>query len=206
MEALENIASTEMYYPFTCRNYIYIKEKGKIIQKTEVGHNHAHSFESVVSHLYDSPESFSISKEEEEYYSKQELQYLRRIQKYLLFIEMKDLDIENNTIQRYRNKREKRYLHQYIYSYSKETIQEFTTGNRNFTVRKWYRECPKYREYAPKEYRVLMVDSEDNFRLYVEFTHREVKRYKEIKDKFRDNTFKDNDKIIVTYFKILEEF
>ena len=43
--------------------------------------------------MYDYPETFNISTEEEEFYSKQELKYLRRVQKYLLFIGLKDLGI-----------------------------------------------------------------------------------------------------------------
>ena len=80
------------------------KENGKYIKKSVVGHSHAHSFEEVVSALYSSPESFSIAKDEEQYYSKQELEYLRRVQKYLLFIGMKDLEKQKVPVSRYRNK------------------------------------------------------------------------------------------------------
>lgn len=91
-EALGEIAFTGFYYSFTDRHFIGEKENGKYIWKSVIWHNHAHSFEEVVRALYDSPESFNIAKDEEQYYSKQELEYLRRVQKYLLFIGLKDLE------------------------------------------------------------------------------------------------------------------
>lgn len=201
-EAFQNIASVGFYYPFTCRCYLYTKEKGKLIAKKEIRHTHTHSFEDVVRYLYDSPNSFSISESEEDFYSKQQLQYLKFVQKYLLFIGMKDL--ENKTVQRYRNKREKKYIHQYIYRYPKETLEDFITGKRNFTVRKYSAMTVNYIKYKPKEYRVLMTDTESNFRLYVEFTYREIKEYRDIKAIYHNKQLQDEEKVEVTYFKILE--
>lgn len=42
--------------------------------------------------------------------------------------------------------------------------------------------------------------------MFVEFTYEEVKLYKDIKNIYKRNDLKDNDKIIVVYFKILEIF
>lgn len=82
-EALGEIAFTGFYYSFTDKHIISWKdENGKFKQKSVIGHNHAHSFEEVVESLYHFPESFHIAKEEEQYYSKQELEYLKRVQKY----------------------------------------------------------------------------------------------------------------------------
>ena len=100
-DALADIAYTGLYYSFNCKE-IFNTDDGDEIT---VGHNHAHSFDEVVRFLYDFPESFSISKEDEKFYSEQELHYLRRVQKYLLFIGLKDInDTKKIPVSRYRNK------------------------------------------------------------------------------------------------------
>ena len=87
VEALEDIAFTGFYYPYTCGYFSLAKVTDEDHNlKIKKGHTHSHSFEQVVKSLYDFPESFSISKDEEQFYSKQQLKYLRRVQKYLLFI------------------------------------------------------------------------------------------------------------------------
>ena len=205
-EALGEIAFTGFYYSFTARCVIKMKEKGKIIQKSVVGHDHAHSIEGVVKALYNSPESFNISKEEEKYYSKQELEYLRRVQKYLLFIGMKDLKEIKAPVSRYRNKIHSKYENVFIYRLNDFALNKVLEGKRNFRVTDWYPEYKGPRIYKTKEYRALIVDKDDNFKMYVEFTNEEVKFYKDIKDVCKDNTLKDDDKLIVKYFKILEIF
>jgi hypothetical protein len=82
--ALEELTYAGFYYPF---NALTRDEKGNLL----VGHCHTHDFEGVVQELYFNPESFSIPVEDEEYYSKQELKYLREIQAYLQFIGLKDV-------------------------------------------------------------------------------------------------------------------
>lgn len=42
--------------------------------------------------------------------------------------------------------------------------------------------------------------------MLVEFTYKEVKLYKDIKNVYKRDDLKDNDKVIVNYFKILEIF
>ena len=64
-DALANIAFTGLYYSFDCKEIAYTKEGVKITFE----HSHAHSFDEVVSSLYDFPESFSIPKEDEKFYS-----------------------------------------------------------------------------------------------------------------------------------------
>ena len=72
-DALADIEFTELYYSFNCKIIAYTKDRVKITY----GHSHAHSFEEVVRSLYDFSESFSIPKEDEKFYSEQELHYLR---------------------------------------------------------------------------------------------------------------------------------
>ena len=206
VEALGNIACTGLYYSFTSKYIKSWRENGKIVKDVVVAHNHAHSFEEVVRVLYDSPESFSIAKDEEEFYSKQELNYLRRVQKYLLFIKMKDLETIKSPASRYRNKKHSKYESAFIYKLDDEAIKNIINGKRNFKVNEWYPEYSGNEIFKPKSYQALIVDKEDNFKLFVEFTKRESKNYKDIKDVCTIENLKDNDKLIVTYFKILEMF
>ena len=114
--ALGEIAFTGFYYPFTDRHVIQQKDKnGKMVKKFIVGPNHMYSLEDVVESLYNSPESFNISKEEEPFYSQQELDYLRRVQNYLLLIGMKDITVENPSKNRYHNKIHSKYETALIY-------------------------------------------------------------------------------------------
>lgn len=204
-KALGDIAFTGFYYSFTDRHITSWKENNKYIKKSVVGHNHAHSFEEVVSALYDSPESFRIAKDEEQYYSKQELAYLRRVQKYLLFIGMKDLETTKSPVSRFRNKIHSKYENALIYRFNDEVLHKIMSGERDFRVIPWYPEH-KCKTYKPKEYQALIVDKEDNFKMFVEFTYEEVKLYKNIKNVYKRDDLKDNDKVIVNHFKILEIF
>lgn len=206
-KALGNIAFTGFYYSFTDKHMVGYKENGKLKIKFVTSHTHAHSFEEVVRALYNSPESFSISKDEEEFYSKQELDYLRRVQKYLLFIGMKDVETRKVPVSRYRNKIHSKYENACIYKFSDETINDILTGKRDFRAIDWYPECRENnKRYKPKEYQALIVDQEDNFKMFVEFTYKEVKYYKDIKNVYKREDLNDDDKIIVFHFKILETF
>jgi hypothetical protein len=206
-EALGDIAFTGFYYSFTYKHIMGWKENGKYIKKSVVGHSHAHSFEEVVSALYSSPESFNIAKDEEQFYSKQELEYLRRVQKYLLFIGMKDLEKQKVPVSRYRNKIHSKYENAVIYRFDDEVLKNILTGKRNFRAIDWYPEYTRNeRKYKPKEFQALIVDKEDNFRMFVEFTYEEIKFYKDIKNVYIRDDLKDDDKVIVNYFKILEIF
>lgn len=205
-DALGDIAFTGFYYSFTDKHMRGKSVNGKLVWQSVVEHNHAHSFEEVVNALYDSPESFSIAKDEEQYYSKQELEYLRRVQKYLLFIGMKDLDNRKAPSSRYRNKIHSKYENAFIYRFSEETLENIVSGKRDFRVIDWYPEYKENKTYKPKEYQALITDYEDNFKMFVEFTFEEVKQYKDIKDVYKRDDLKDDDKVIINHFKILEKF
>lgn len=204
--ALGEIAYTGFYFPFTTKNVIRVRENGKVINKVKIGHDHAHTFDSVVESLYDAPETFSISKEDRQFYSKQELDFLRRVQKYLLFIGMKDLETTRIPASRYRNKIHARYENALIYKFSDFTLNKIMNGEGCFRVIKWYPEYYAPRVYKPREYQALIVDKEDNFKLFVEFTYEEIKTYKEIKNVYKNENLKDDDKLIISNFKILEIF
>ena len=202
-ESLGDIAFTGFYYSFQTKILEISFEEGKRIENEIVGHSHEHSFEDVVRNLYRYPESFSILEEDEEFYSKQELEYLRRVKKYLLFIGLKDLDRVRPPVSRYRNKKYEKYKDSPIYQYSDNMIDNILKNN--FLVSKWYPEY-KQRNYEEGELQVLIVDKLDNFKMFVEYIKNEEKQYKDIKNICKIKDLKDNDKVVITYLKILEKF
>ena len=99
-KALEDICHVGLYYSFSTRN---------LESNEDNYHNHAHSFEEVVRTLYNFPESFNIAQDEEQFYSKQELDYLKKIQSYLLLIGLKDIETVDIPFERYQNKNRSKY-------------------------------------------------------------------------------------------------
>ncbi|MBQ9854223.1 MAG: hypothetical protein IJO57_04240 [Bacilli bacterium] len=199
-EALGSIIQDYFYYPFTCKYITGKKEGKKIVSTTRVGHLHAHSFEDVVKKLYDSPESFSISENEKEYYSKQELNYLRRLQKFLLLIDMKDL--KQNEKNRFKNKKYSIYQNALIYCMNDEAIKDILNKKRNYIITKWYKEYPNK---EINKQRALIVDKEDNFKCLIEFTKSENRNTSEIKNINLDNLIEDK-QVNLKYFNIIEIF
>lgn len=202
-ESLGDIAYAGFYYPFLSKGIFYEESNGEVITEEIVDRYHSHSFEGVVQYLYDYPETFSIKKEDEEFYSKQELNYLRRLQKYLLFIGLKDLENGEVPEDRYNNKLQEKFSSSHIYKLKDSVIKRIIDGKQDFLFWDWY---PEYNVNEESKYCVLVTDLEDNFKLYIEFTHIEVKEYKDIKDIVHEDSLKDNEKVIVRYFKILELF
>lgn len=138
VSALEDICFISFYYSYTCKLITW--KDG--VTSIKIGHTHAHSFEEVVHDLYYFPESFSISKEEEKYFSKQELVYLRKVQNYLLLIGLKDSDDSRPKVSRYRNKLHKKYSNIPKYKLPNHIIEDLLAGKINFVVDKFYKkEC-----------------------------------------------------------------
>ncbi len=200
-DALGDIAFTGLYYPYTSKCVKYENNT----QEECIEHNHAHSFEDVVNDLYFYPESFKISKKEEIYYSEQELEYLKRVQKYLLFIGLKDISTIEISQSRYQNKIHQKYENAFIYKFNDFTLKKIMNGKRDFRLVEYYKGF-KSKIYKPNEYQALIVDKNNNFKLFVEFTYDEVKKYKDIKKLSNSKELKDNDKVIICHFKILETF
>ena len=200
-EALENIANVGLYYPFTAKYQELTKDEIKFV----VDHTHSYSFENVVGALYQNPESFYISKSDEEFYSKQELRYLKKLQKYLLFIGLKDVETEKIPISRYRNKLHEKYKNAYIISLTSELLNNILNGKINFIVYKWYNGY-KENKYGKNEYQCLITDKEYNFKLFIEYTYTEIKLYKNIKDLYHIDNINDTNKVIVKYFHIIERY
>ena len=200
-EALENIADTSFYYSYTTKYQKLTNEGIKFV----VGKTHAHSFENVVRDIYQSPESFRISHDEEEFFSKQELRYLKKLQKYLLFIGLKDINSNKITVTRYRNKLHEKYKNAHIIYLDDNILNNILNDKINFLIFKCY-DIYEPKTYTKGEYQELITDKDYNFKLFIEYTYDEIKLYKDIKDIYHVDNLNDCDKVIVRYFKILDKF
>ena len=80
LDAISNICRIGLTYHYNIENN----------KKDKDYPNHSHDFDSVLKDLYFYPESFNIPDEFKNNYSRQELNYINELQKYLLFIELKD--------------------------------------------------------------------------------------------------------------------
>ena len=75
---------------------------------------------------------------------------------------------------------------------------------RNYVVSKYYEDNLDTSNFT--KFKALILDEEDNSKLFIEYANREVKEYKDVKNVCKIENLKDNDKVIVTYFNILEKF
>ena len=212
-ESLGDIAITGLYYSFTSGYMTGNTTEGF---RYEVGHNHAHSFEEVVKWLYDYPESFSISKDEEEFYSKQELDYLRDVKEYLLFIGMKDCKGNNRSKSRFKNKNQEKYKHYGITNVNDDLAEKILYGKRNYMVT--HTDYPEYhpdiKEYKQNEYISFARNKEGKIIALLEYTKELKKTYREFKkefdetinDYYTNKELKNNDWVIIRYFKILKKY
>ena len=146
----------------------------------------------------------SFSKEEEKYYSEQELKFLKRVRKYLLFIGVKDDLSPRRSMKRYRNPLQKKYKDIYVRSLPNEYIEKIINGEVNYIIQHYNEEYSKEENFKPKEYRNLLCDFDYDIRLLVEYKKSRIKEYKEVKELYKNEEMKDTDKVLVVYFDIKE--
>lgn len=171
----------------------------------KIGHRHAHTFEEVVRDLYDYPVSFSIPKKDEVYYSKQELSYLKILKNYLLLINLNDVE-DTIRISRYRNKLVKKYQNAIILQVDNRVINNIIKGKCVFFAVKKSKYNIELKKYKKGELQYLVIDNKYNFRLLIEYVEKKKQKYKEVKKQVKVSGAKDNDEVIVSYFKVLEVF
>ena len=186
-----------LFYPFNC---VVTTMDGT----RKIDNCHEHTFEAVVRDLYYYPESFSISKKDESYYTEQELSYLRLFKSYLLFIGLKD--IEDNKTSRYRSKLEKKYQKALILELDNRRINSIIKGKRTFFAEKKTKYHKTLRKFEKGELQFLVVDNKYNFRLLIEYVEEKKQKYKEIKRQVKVSGAKDDEYVIIKYFKVLEIF
>ena len=186
------------YYSF---NSITITKDGK----KKVGHRHEHTFEDVVRDLYDYPVSFSIPKKDEIYYSKQELSYLKVLKNYLLLVGLNDVE-DVVRVSRYRNKLVKKYQNAIILKVDNRVINNIIKGKCTFFAVKKSKYNDELKKYKKGELQYLILDNKYNFRLLIEYVEKKKQKYQEVKKQVKVSNTKDNDEVMVNYFKVLEIF
>ena len=187
-----------LYYPFNC---VIVNKDGK----RKIGHCHEHSFESVVRNVYDYPETFNISRKDEYYYSKQELEYLKILKNYFLLVGLTDLP-DNVRVGRFRNKLVKKYQNSIIITLENRYINDIIKGKCVFFAVKKNKDNKELKKYSKGELQYLVMDKKNNFRLLIEYTERKKQKYQDIKKYLKINKTKDTDDVMVSYFKVLEIF
>lgn len=90
-DALADLLNEGFYYSFNTLVRTYDEDGCEHI---EVGHAHAHDFESVVSEVYYNPSVFSIDEEDKALYSEQEYRFLMKIKSYLLAVKREDISYD----------------------------------------------------------------------------------------------------------------
>jgi hypothetical protein len=185
-----------LFYPFNC---VVVTIDG--VRK--IGYCHEHTFEAVVRDLYYHPVSFRISKKDEVYYTKRELSYLKVLKNYLLFIGLRDIE-DNNKVSRYRNKLEKKYRKALILQVDNREINNIIKGKKTFFAVKKNKYNKVIRQYKKGELQYLVIDSKYNFRLLIEYVEKKKQKYKEIKKQVKISNTKDDEDVMVNYFKVIE--
>ena len=203
--AFEEIIWDNFYYPFNARHYEgHYDKNNKWVTEEVIGHMHEHDFDYVIRWVYNSPETFSINKEDEHYYSDQELRFIKHLQGYLNLIGLKDCGAGKPQVNRYRNKMRKKYEKAYVRKASDEIIKAILAGELNYEIYQ-YKVGDKLKNYKKGERRALIMNQDDKFVMSLEFGKSELREYKEVK-KYYKMDLKDTDKVIVNYFKLLEKF
>ncbi|MBQ6686968.1 MAG: hypothetical protein IJN03_00400 [Bacilli bacterium] len=78
----ENYAKTSLYYSFNIGNK----------------HQHAHDFSSVLKMCFDYPDSFNLNNEDKNYYTKDQLEFLDKLQNQSISDELHDIMVNNKFI------------------------------------------------------------------------------------------------------------
>lgn len=187
-----------LYYPF---NSVIVANDGT----KKVGQCHEHSFERVVRELYRYPVSFSLSKKDETYYSKQELAYLQILKNYLLLVGLNDIE-DNVKVSRYRNKLVRKYQKCIIINVDNKRINDIIKGKITFFAVKKNKYNNEIKKFSKGELQYLVLDNKNNFRLLIEYVERKKHKYSDVKKYIKIPKTKDNSDVIVSYFKVLEIF
>ena len=187
-----------LYYPFNC---VIATKDGK----RKIGPCHEHSFESVIRNLYDYPVSFSISKKDEIYYSKQELDYLKLLKNYFLLVGLSDIP-DNVRVSRFRNKLVKKYQKCIIITLDNRVINNIIKGKCLFFAVKKSKDNSQLIKYRKGELQYLITDKKGHFRLLIEYVERKQEKYSDIKKYVKVPNTKDNNYVMVSFFKIIEIF
>lgn len=194
-EALSEIISSFFYYSFNTR---IEDEEGN----TYSGHSHAHNFEEVVAACYDYPEHFDILEEDKKYYSEQQLLFLKRLKKYLLFIGIKD-KVDYKDKGRYYNEFREKNLNTLVIDCDDSKIDKIIKNK--FLVYPYYEGSELYITFANGERRFIRNNDGDILYL-IEFYSGALAKYKDIKESYPIEGKNDEDLLDICYFNIVEKY
>lgn len=157
-EVLGNVAHSGLIYHYEAKLLTRMRDT---VWEAKTESSHSHSFVDVVDALYEYPVSFRIPDEFKSEYSKQELDYLMKVQKYLNFIGVKEkpyLEEKNAIYKTYLElEKEKKTIKNRILYYKNLKAERKLALQEKFERS----ENPKVKEYAnyhyckPKEKNIL---------------------------------------------------
>ena len=194
-DALGEIISSFFYYSFNTR---LEDEDGNVYS----GHSHAHNFEEVVAACYYYPEHFDILEEDKKYYSEQQLQFLKRLKKYLLFIGIKD-KVDYKDKDRYYNEFREKNLNTLVIDCDDSKIDKIIKNK--FLVYPYYEGSELYITFANGERRFIRNNDGDILYL-IEFYSGALAKYKDIKESYSIDGKNDDDLLDICYFNIVEKY
>lgn len=199
-EAFANIIQFGFYYPYNDKH----------------GHQHNHSFLDIIEALYNYPVSFSINKKDYHYYSQQELKYLKRLQNFLLILNLKDIDKDEDMIIRTKNIKAQQLINykQINSKFAKEIIEgkikKIITSfiNDNSLKNEDYIILDNEDNYlgiiSSNKSKIKLKDLKEND---IDYQIRNYNSFKEFIINFkRQNRINDNDYIVLENLKVKEKF
>ena len=206
--ALSDLAYTGLYYPYTCKLITrrINPDTNEEYDKAEIRHLHSHNFEELLQDLYDYPESFSISSDDEKFYSTQELYYINNVKQYLLFIGLKDASSPKPSITRYRSKKQNKYGSYPIHHISNNLLNDILNNKVDYYITLHDGYNPINEDFKEGEFKALLVDENSNFKLLVELTKIRYGKYNDYKKYVKSDNSKDAEMVRISYFNIVERF
>jgi len=188
---LGDISWSYLLYPYYIKDYARLENDNKA--KLQLFHSHSHNFKDVLYDLYMHPESFKISDEDKEYYSRQELDYLDKIQKFLNLIKLKD--IYKGKKNRYNNNLYNKYKEAHFIRLDNDIINLMINNKLNYIVSSINYDIGKT---------FLILDKENNYKLFIKTTNKERCLYSDIKMYYPNDVYKDDTKLNKYSFEIVE--
>ena len=209
-EAYQNYDNKKIEYNFTHYNSLY-EVFANIINyylyySYDINNKHAHnhSFESVIKDLYYHPKTFYIHKEDEQFFSMQELSFLNRLKNLLNAIGLEDVQKydEDEFIKRARNKKLKELLE---CKYLKMDISNLILNGKVKTF------LCRYFDYLDikKNMKYLLLDEDDNYLCLIKTRIKKMK-LKDLEENMIDyksygyDTFLEYKKYVKKHFNIDE--
>lgn len=143
IDAFSDIICDSFYYSFDTHVIYYsIKDNKRHYDDMGTYHSHEHAFEEVVRELYRNPESFRIKEDEKEYYSNQEIKYLRRLKSFLLAIGVRDLKVGEYIEERIKANKVKKIKNFVLKNVNEEEISKLKANKKLTEIRFGSRKYP----------------------------------------------------------------